>query len=321
MPPQQEAVTPAAGTPGAVVAESLGDVPAPLPESPPCHQHEHAQQLQEGEGRSGVELQALHGETPYLGVQCRPARPPEDEDHPEGGEVEEEHDGAHRDDGRCQAWQRDGAEHPQPVGPQHRRSLLGRRIQLRPEGPHRAGDHRVVEEHVGRQDCPHGVMESIGQSEAVHERQEGGGHHQRGQDERHHQQGVHEAPAPEAQACQHRGGGQGGGQAEPRGGQRLPGGEPQHVGRYRVAPHLQGGAGVEGAGEYPGQRVQEEHPDEGRRYRRQGHGYTPAVAERHGPGVSLLSGALAAAPVGATTIRLRSARAASERSTSRPPCH
>ena len=252
-------------------------MPTLLPHGASNHEQEHAQQLQERQGRGRVELQALHGEAPDLGVECRPARAAEDEDHPEGGEVEQEHDGAYRSHSRRQARQCDQGEHTQGAGAKHCRGVLGGRVELRPESTHRAGDDRVVEEHVGRQDRPDRVMEPIGQAEPVHEREERGSDDHRGQDERHHQQRVHQPAAAEAQARQHRRRGQRSSQAEPGGRQRLPRGEPQHVGRHRVAPGLQQGSGVEAASQHPDERVQEEHADERRRQRRQGDGRDPGT--------------------------------------------
>ena len=78
-------------------------------------------------------------------------------------------------------------------------------VEVRPEAADGAHDHRVVEEDVGEQDRPDGLVEPEAGERAAgaEQRDERGADDDRRQHERHGDERAHEAPAREVVAREH----------------------------------------------------------------------------------------------------------------------
>ena len=94
-----------------------------------------------------------------LDFQRGEARPAQDQDHPEGGEIEDEDQQGGGGDGRHQQRQGDVPQGLPAVGAQHLGGLAQARVQVRPEIAHHAQHDGGVVEDVGDQDGGQGVGE------------------------------------------------------------------------------------------------------------------------------------------------------------------
>ena len=118
------------------------------------HHRQHGHELHDGQGGGRGQVATEHRMTPYLGLQRGTCRPTQDEDHPERGEAEQEHDRGRSGHRRPEAGQGHPPEGLPRRGPEHTGLLLGAGVEALPEGAHRAQHYGHVEEDVGGQDRP-----------------------------------------------------------------------------------------------------------------------------------------------------------------------
>ena len=235
-------------------------------------------ELKEGERRGRAQVEEARGLVVDLRLERRVADPAEDDDHPERGEAEEEHDRRGRRQRRRE--QRDR----QPQVPL-RRPCAERRgrvpeplVETRPKGADHAHDDRDVEEDVRDQDRPHRSLDPVRE-----ERDERGGDDDRRQDERDEHEGLYERAPSEREPRERPGERQSREQRQDGGDRRLPEREPGDLARRR------GGEDVERQVERP---VHDEAPTEDRDQRpreeqgeereRPGDGRRPRGALRRG---------------------------------------
>ena len=200
-----------------------------------------------------------------------PPRAAEDEDDAERGEAEEERQRGGGRQGRRQLGQRHLAGPPERPRPEHGRGFGARGIDRRPRPADDARDDRDVEEDVGGEDRPEAPLVALRQ-----QLQERGRDDDRRQHERHQHERPRERAAAEPKAPDHPREGQAGGKREHGRRGRLPGREPEQLGR--AGGQREAAVRGEAALEDRGERVREEERHEGRGHERGGD--VPGAAQR-----------------------------------------
>ncbi len=235
-------------------------------------------ELDQGEDGGRGQVEDLGGLPVDLHFEGGEGGAAEDLHHPEGGEGEQEHHQGGGGHGGRERGQGDLPPGRQRGGAQHPRGLLLPGVELRPQPADRPDDDREVEEDVGQQDRPHrGVQpyppQFVQQPAAADQRQEGAARDDGRQHERDGDDGPQKLLAREVEAGEDVAGGQGEQQRERGGGERLPGGEPQHVPDVRLGDDVRDPPEVPGAvrlqparhdrGHGPGEEQREERDGQG----------------------------------------------------------
>ncbi len=283
----------AGGGPG--VDEPQGGLPASY--RPGVHDEDRADgdELDEGEdGRRG-EVEDLGGLPVDLHFEGGEGGAAEDLDDTEGGEGEQEH---HQRGGGHGGGE--GREGDLPPGAQRGRAehagrLLLPGVELGPQPADGPYDDRVVEEDMGQQDRPHRGVQAyapqlVEQSAVSDEGEEGAARDDGRQHERHGDHGPQQSLARKVQAGEEIRGGQREQQGERGGGQRLPGGEPQHVPDVRLRDHVPdppeppGAVRLQSARDDRGDGPGEEHGEE-----RDGQGHQAQPRRAPPPGLRYFS--------------------------------
>lgn len=189
------------------------------------------------------QIEQLGGLPVDLHFERREGRSAEDLYDAERGEGEEEDHQGGGGHGGPERRQRHPPPGREPPGTQHPGRLLLTRVELGPQAAHGPYDHGVVEEDMREQNRPHGGVQPdapqlVEQSATAEEGQERGPDDNGRQHERNGHHGPQQLLAREVEAGEDIRGGQRDQQRERGGGERLPGGEPQHALDVGAAQHL-----------------------------------------------------------------------------------
>ena len=151
---------------------------------------------------------------------------------------------AGRSDGK-----RHRTERTPPAGTEHSGGFFLVRVEMRPKATDRPHHDGVVEEHVGDQNRPDGLVESeiAERTAGAEERRERGAHDHGRQHERHGDERAHDAASGKLVARQHVGAGQCDRHGKDRRQCRLPHREPDHVPERGIVDDFAEGVEVERA--------------------------------------------------------------------------